>query len=338
MEQNVVFEHTKFEKLCFTNKRAKEHSLMLLTKKKTKKKSYKKIVKINTTEIQRRNTTNTNPFSILPDEMILKIFSFLKPPHLTVCSCVDRRFECITQDYSLWENFYERNYRTFDFKGLEITKFLKKNLLIKTEELGLSMVFKNLISEKKYYLKKLEMLLLKPECSELDQREMKKITNKGIKLINKIHKLQKQLLLDSDQTTSQDSIKVLESKKQEKGKGKEQEHIQEQLHKQEQKQKQVQEQEQGKGEEYQKEKINIFTKIKNYLDNSRKKSQQKKIEKLKKHLKESPRTFFCDQRNKYLTKIKLIEHLQKLEKKEFITEEQINLINNNNLCYKKKEF
>ncbi|KAJ6241968.1 sh3 domain-binding glutamic acid-rich-like protein [Anaeramoeba flamelloides] len=85
------------------------------------------------TDKQRYNKTDQDPFDDLPDEILLTIFSFLPPTKIVLCSCSNVRFNNLTNDWFVWRNFYEKNFKLLDFNDLEFVD----NEIVITKKLGL---------------------------------------------------------------------------------------------------------------------------------------------------------------------------------------------------------
>ncbi|KAJ6236409.1 f-box only protein [Anaeramoeba flamelloides] len=68
--------------------------------------------------------TSPNYFSLLPDEILFQIFSNLdKPVYLGLCSCVNRQFNRVADDWILWKNILQENCELLDFEEIQVNHF-----------------------------------------------------------------------------------------------------------------------------------------------------------------------------------------------------------------------
>ncbi|KAJ6228743.1 f-box only protein [Anaeramoeba flamelloides] len=90
--------------------------------------------------------TDRNYFEYLPDELLLNIFSNLKPLHLGYCFLVNRQFSAVSNDSSLWYSILKKNQKYLDFQEIEINEF---NSIITKKKLGLVEFFRKQKKAKK---------------------------------------------------------------------------------------------------------------------------------------------------------------------------------------------
>ncbi|KAJ3449733.1 f-box only protein [Anaeramoeba flamelloides] len=79
-----------------------------------------------------------NYFEYLPDELLLNIFSNLQPIHLGYCFLVNRQFNAVSNDSTLWYSILKKNQKYLDFQEIEINEF---NSIITKKKLGLEEFF-----------------------------------------------------------------------------------------------------------------------------------------------------------------------------------------------------
>ncbi|KAJ3432882.1 f-box only protein [Anaeramoeba flamelloides] len=96
-----------------------------------------------------------DPFSTLPDEVILEIFGYLDHPiHLGLCSCVGLRFNRIADDYSLWYNILHKYSDYLDFKSLRLNTYTLYDYY-QLDKLGLDQEITKVIQFREFIKKKI---------------------------------------------------------------------------------------------------------------------------------------------------------------------------------------
>ncbi|KAJ3447686.1 f-box only protein [Anaeramoeba flamelloides] len=71
-----------------------------------------------------------NNFELLPDEIIFQIFSYFeKPVHLGHCSCVNKRFNRVADDWLLWKQVLKENCDLLDFEEIQVNYFKPTQLV-----------------------------------------------------------------------------------------------------------------------------------------------------------------------------------------------------------------
>ncbi|KAJ3425823.1 f-box only protein [Anaeramoeba flamelloides] len=71
-----------------------------------------------------------NYFELLPDEIIFQIFSYFeKPVHLGYCSCVNKQFNRVADDWLLWKQVLKQNCDLLDFEEIQVNYFKPTQLI-----------------------------------------------------------------------------------------------------------------------------------------------------------------------------------------------------------------
>ncbi|KAJ3434657.1 f-box only protein [Anaeramoeba flamelloides] len=129
---------------------------------------------------------STNYFSLLPDEILFQIFSNLdKPVYLGLCSCVNRQFNRVADDWILWKKFLQQNCKLLDFEEIQVNYFRPTQLV---GRMGLVEYF----SEEP----KQQPLLLQKQQKIKEQQEHSTSSTKIKKLAKKIRKNPKKLFVE----------------------------------------------------------------------------------------------------------------------------------------------